>query len=284
MTRLVLGDCLAGMRRMEAPLFDLTVTSPPYGTLRRFGGNLLSWDLFRGVADELWRLTKPGGVLCWQEGDHVRKEHGRSGVGGYSGPSWRHALHLQRLGFRIWDVLITGACGVRYPTPLRYRRPPVYLFVLSKGRPRNVRLLRDRPNATAGAVFHHTQRLEDGTVLVRPKDVIVQAHGVRTTVWLYPIAGHSPAGQKHPAPMHRSLAWDLIRTYSRQGDLVFDPFAGSCTTGEMAILSGRDFLGFEVYEPYHEIGLRRLMRAEEAVRRGGGARERGRGGRRVRAP
>jgi len=39
---------------------DLTVTSPPYDNLRTYGGH--SWD-FEGIAKELFRITKDGGVV-----------------------------------------------------------------------------------------------------------------------------------------------------------------------------------------------------------------------------
>src|SRR3954452_1807201 len=68
--------------------------------------------------------------------------------------------------------------------------------------------------------------------------------------------------------MHRALAHDLIWTYSREDDLVCDPFAGACTTGEQAVLMGRDFVGFEIHEPYYEMGRRRLWAATDHVRRG----------------
>ena len=48
------------MSRMPDNFIDLTVTSPPYDNLRLYEG--YEWD-FERVAQELFRVTKPGGVL-----------------------------------------------------------------------------------------------------------------------------------------------------------------------------------------------------------------------------
>jgi site-specific DNA-methyltransferase (adenine-specific) len=177
---LALCDCRDGLRGLPPESIDLTVTSPPYGGLRDFGGHKFDWDVFAGVADELWRVTKPGGVLCWQEGDEVIKTGPRKGS--YSGLAARHALHLEDLGFLRWDRLITGATGIRAPdVGRRYCRPPIDLYVLTKGVPRTVNLLRDRPNATAGGRRRTTDRKKDGTIQSRNKIGVVPPFGTRTT-------------------------------------------------------------------------------------------------------
>jgi len=50
-------DCLAGMAKMSDACIPLTVTSPPYGTMREYGGH--GWD-FPAVAKELQWTPKTG--------------------------------------------------------------------------------------------------------------------------------------------------------------------------------------------------------------------------------
>ena len=45
---------------------------------------------------------------------------------------------------------------------------------------------------------------------------------------------------------------------SRLGDTVLDPFAGSGTTGAVAVQEGRDFIGIEINPDYCEIIRQRL--------------------------
>jgi DNA modification methylase len=59
-------DCVDGMKKLESEVVDLTVTSPPYDALRDYKG--FSWD-YKKVAEQLFRVTKPGGVVVWVVGD-----------------------------------------------------------------------------------------------------------------------------------------------------------------------------------------------------------------------
>ena len=59
-------DCLEGMAKLPDGCIDLTVTSPPYDNLREYNG--YHFD-FEGIARELFRITKDGGVVVWIVGD-----------------------------------------------------------------------------------------------------------------------------------------------------------------------------------------------------------------------
>jgi len=68
-----------------------------------------------------------------------------------------------------------------------------------------------------------------------------------------PIAGGKDLGQVEP----------VVRDYSRPGDLVCDPFAGSGTTGVACIRLGRRFLGWELNPETFEIARKRLEDARQ---------------------
>jgi site-specific DNA-methyltransferase (adenine-specific) len=65
------------------------------------------------------------------------------------------------------------------------------------------------------------------------------------------------------------MARDLILSYSRPGDLVFDPLCGAGTTCKMALLNHRHYLGMEFVERYVEIARKRVRLAREALDQGG---------------
>jgi len=54
----------------------------------------------------------------------------------------------------------------------------------------------------------------------------------------------------HPAPFPEELPYRLIQLYSFKGDLIFDPFMGSGTTGLTALKCERRFSGYEVSQEY----------------------------------
>jgi len=68
---------------------------------------------------------------------------------------------------------------------------------------------------------------------------------------------------EHPTQKPLALMLELVEDFTKPGDLVCDPFAGSGTTGVACLMLGRRFLGWELSPDYHAIALRRL-RGEEA--------------------
>lgn len=69
---------------------------------------------------------------------------------------------------------------------------------------------------------------------------------------------------EHPTEKPVSLMLEMVADYTRPDDVVFDPFAGSGTTGVAAIRMGRNFIGCEISPEYHAIATRRLKEAEDA--------------------
>jgi DNA modification methylase len=63
----------------------------------------------------------------------------------------------------------------------------------------------------------------------------------------------------HNAPFPLQLASAVIQAWSRPGELVCDPFAGSGTTALAARALGRGFVGAEIIEKYYELACERLQ-------------------------
>jgi site-specific DNA-methyltransferase (adenine-specific) len=68
----------------------------------------------------------------------------------------------------------------------------------------------------------------------------------------------SDTGRKHPTQKPIELMRWCIENYSKEGDLICDPFMGSWTTARACKDLGRDFIGFELSEDYCKIGEERL--------------------------
>lgn len=103
-------DCLEGMKKLPNDSIDLTVTSPPYDKLRKYKG--FSWD-FKSVAKELYRITKPGGVVVWIVSDSTIN-------GSETGTSFKQALFFKKIGFNIYDTMIWLKPSPAAPTESRY--------------------------------------------------------------------------------------------------------------------------------------------------------------------
>jgi DNA modification methylase len=62
----------------------------------------------------------------------------------------------------------------------------------------------------------------------------------------------------HPALMPDYLPLIPILTTSRVGDIVLDPFSGSATTGKTSLLLSRKYIGYELNEDSHNLGVSSL--------------------------
>jgi len=70
----------------------------------------------------------------------------------------------------------------------------------------------------------------------------------------------------HPTQKPVDLLRELIERFTKPGDLIFDPFCGSGSTGVAAIQTGRRFIGIEIDEGYATIARERIARAAEQAR------------------
>lgn len=264
--RIIRCDCVEGMRRLPDGCIDMTLTSPPYGEIRRYGDHPFDLAKFRAVAEELFRLTKPGGVVVW-----VVREQAPRGKG-ETGDSSRQRLYFQEVGYRLHHTMVMDRKGCRWPGRNRYGQPLEFAFILSKGKPKSVHLIRDRENRHAGKVNNFIKRTADGRIEPAGEAQIIGALGVRGAVWSYAVGRNVStkdhyALKGHPALMPEKMALEHIVSWSRPGDLVFDPFCGAATTCKMALLGHRRYLGFEVHEPYYELAQRRMRDAQAEYRR-----------------
>ncbi|NQU26321.1 MAG: site-specific DNA-methyltransferase [Candidatus Nealsonbacteria bacterium] len=257
------SDCVVGMESLPNACIPFTMTSPPYDHLREYGRHKFE---FEPIAQQLYRITMQGGVVVWVVRDGIVK-------GSESGTSARQKLYFLDLGFRLHATMVMKTKRTGFPQRVRYPTQFEYAFVLSKGRPRAINLIRDRRNSTAGQRHKIHRERGDGrreTVGYHPFKVVGK-YGLRGNVWEYDVGGGKTTKDRfafyHTALMHEQMAEDHIISWSRPGDLVFDPMCGGGTTTKMALVNHRRYLGFEVHEPYVEIAQKRMRLAHEQHRR-----------------
>lgn len=255
-------DCRDGLKQLDDNSVDLTVTSPPYDNLRSYQDDEFAWnfDIFKEVADELWRVTKPGGVVVWVVGDEVVK-------GGETGSSFRQALYFKEIGFKLHDTMIYEKNSSTFPARIdskRYSQIFEYMFVFVKGKIRDdIKLIADKKNKWAGWTNWgtKTQYDKEGNLIAKTKNIKpTPEFSLRTNIWKYNVSFNDKTG--HPAVFPEKLAEDHILSWTNEGDIVLDPFMGSGTTAKMAMLNKRNYIGFEKNADYLETSLKRVGKYE----------------------
>lgn len=211
---------------------------------------------FETIARELYRITKPGGVVVWVVADQTR-DYSESGT------SFRQALFFKEIGFNLYDTMIY-ASEKPPSTHRRFQQKFEFMFIFSKGRPKTFNPIME-PCTNAGQVpKRRTVRNIQGQLggFRQPKPI--KATKIRGNIWTYATgarAGEDKIAHQHPAIFPEKLAEDHILSWSNPGDTVLDPFLGSGTTGKMALKNGRKFIGIEKSDEYMEIARKRIEQA-----------------------
>ncbi len=253
--QIICEDALRELKKLPDETFDMFITSPPYDNLRDYKGYSFN---FEGIAREMCRTLKFGGVIVWVKNDQVVN-------GGESGTSFEQALFFKRIGLTLYDTMIYLKNGNQYPEQKRYYQCFEYMFVLSRGEPKTINLICDRKNKWDGSWGKRSRRNKDGTLSLADK-IPYAEFGIRYNVWQIN-CGHGfstkdEIAYDHPAIFPDKLAADHIRSWSNPGDLVCDPMCGSGTTCLMAKKLGRNFIGIEISGEYCKIAEARIGKQE----------------------
>ena len=259
------GDSAVMLAALPDGCIDLTVTSPPYDDmdddfnpipargLRQYNG--YTWD-FKELARQLYRVTKPGGVVVWIVGDPTID-------GSESLASSLQKIYFRRVGFNLHDTMIYR----KTKPPMndrRYQDNFEYMFVLTRGRPQVFNPILEKRKWKDGRKIKSYHREADGNGFrsnTRQNAEMV----IPVNVWEYNTGGGQSASDdiaySHPAIFPESLARDHIISWSAPGDVVLDIFAGSGTTAKMSKLFHRHWLGFDISQEYVNLARRRVAAA-----------------------
>lgn len=243
--KVIHGDNSAAVALLTRGSVDLIVTSPPYDDLRTYEGH--SWN-FYGLAHALFQALAEGGVMAWVVSDQTIE-------GSESLSSMKQALHFKEIGFRIHDTMIWEKPNPMPQNHARYEQAWEYIFVCSKGKPKTWNPVMV-PAKNAGKISTGSFLRADGSRLEKSGNgKPIKSEKVHKNIWPITNPGN---GTKHPAVFPDALAEMIISTWSNEGDLVLDPFAGSGTSLLTAQRMSRKFIGVELNESYVAICNQRL--------------------------
>ena len=106
----------------------------------------------------------------------------------------------------------------------------------------------------------------EGIAIMHPKGRKRWNRGGHAGLWSGPTTqagGHRLRVHETQKPLWLMRA--LVEAFTDPGDLVWDPYGGSMTTGVACLQLGRRFIGHEVQERYAEVGAERLRAAAQGL-------------------
>jgi adenine-specific DNA-methyltransferase len=249
------GDCLELLRKIPDKSVRLVVTSPPYNLGKRYERKqkLAHYlKLQRSVIEECVRITRPGGSICWQVGNHINGHGQIVPLDILLHPMFNKYEATAKIRLRnriVWHFEHGLHCrqrlSGRYETILWYTKGDKYLFNLDA-----VRVPQKYPGKRA---YRGPKRGEySGNPLGKnPGDV-----------WIFPnVKGNHVEKTNHPCQFPIELPSRLILALTKPGDLVVDPFIGVGSTAVAAVLTGRRVAGADNLAEYIEIARQRVRDA-----------------------
>jgi adenine-specific DNA-methyltransferase len=249
------GDCIELLKQIPDKSARLVITSPPYnlGKVYEPKQKLAEYlKLQRSVIAECVRITRPGGSICWQVGNHING-HGQivpldlmlHPVFGRYEPTSKLRLRNRIIWHFEHGLHCKHRFSGRYETILWYTKGDRFIFNLDA-----VRVPQKYPGKRA---YRGPRRGEfSGNPLGKnPGDL-----------WIFPnVKGNHIEKTVHPCQFPVELPTRLILALTKPGDLVVDPFVGVGSTAVAAILNGRRVAGADTVEKYIEIARQRVRDA-----------------------
>jgi len=96
---------------------------------------------------------------------------------------------------------------------------------------------------------------------VKGRHLLHFPNGRANDIWDVPVK-FSGAHRLHPNEKPISWIIPCIENSSKEGDVILDPFAGSCSVAEACILLNRRCISIEESQNYFDIGIERIKKAQ----------------------
>ena len=250
LNQIVAGDCIDVMQSLPAGSVDLIFADPPYnlqlrGDLHRPDNSQVdavddAWDQFASFEaydrfTQAWltaarRLLKPNGAI-WEIGSNHN--------------IFRVGAALQNTGFWLLNDVIWRKSN---PMPN----------------------FRGKRLTNAHETMIWASREEGAKYTFNYEALKARNEGIQMrSDWVLPLCtGHERLkdenGDKaHPTQKPESLLHRVILGTSQPGDVILDPFFGTGTTGAVAKMLGRDYIGIEREESYRKVAEKRLAKVRK---------------------
>jgi site-specific DNA-methyltransferase (adenine-specific) len=239
------ADCLKILEQLPDNSIDMVFADPPYNLSnggfsvhagRRVSVNKGDWDTSKGFQEDL------DFHIAWIRACHrILKPHGTIWISGTYHSIYQCGYALQLIGYHILNDIAWYKPNASPNLSCRY-------FTAS-----HETLLWARKEKKAKHTFNYeVMRSFDN-------DVIHRRDKQMRSVWA--IGTPKPEEKKygkHPTQKPMELLKRVVLSSTNKGDIILDPFTGSSTTGLIAYLYDREFIGIDTEKEYLELSKKRF--------------------------
>lgn len=267
LNRVYLGDCEKIMEQFPDNCIDLIITSPPYADsrIKTYGGikpdDYVDW--FLPKSEKMFRILKPQGTFVLNIKEKV--------VNGERHPYVINLiLELKKQGWHWTEEYIWHKKN-SYPGkwPNRFRDAWERLLQFNKNK--QFSMYQENVMVPIGDWAEIRLSNLSETDNNRDESKVGSGFGKKVANWknrklVYPtnvlILATESSNQNHSAVFPVQIPSWFIKLFSKENDLVLDPFVGSGTTCIAAINLNRQFIGIEFNEQIYKTAQCRI---EDAI-------------------
>lgn len=241
----MLGDSLTIMKSMKSNSVDLIFADEPYNIGKDFGNNYDSWDSTEDYINwnkewisEAMRILKDSGTIYIMTATQFMPfidVFMQSEYNVLSRIVWSYdssGVQSKKMFGSLYEPILIGNKSSKNPFTFNSKDILVEAKTGAKRKLMDYRKNPPRPYNTSK---------------------------VPGNVWTFSrVRYRMKEYENHPTQKPEELLERVIKASSNAGDIIFDPFAGSFTTGAVARRLGRQNISIDMNEDYYKIGLRRL--------------------------
>ena len=227
-------DCLIGMERIPDNSIDMILCDLPYGTTRGAHEKLIPYD------------------KLWEQYKRIIKKNGAIVL--FAQPPFDKTLACSNLEWFKYEWIWvkeqgTGHLNSKFAPMKKHEN----ILVFSKSAASYVK---DASNA-----MNYFPIMSEGTPYKQYNARVSDNYGKKKVGTRYPtdvLEFQRDKIKVHPTQKPVALAEYLIKTYTKEGDIVLDNCMGSGTTALAAIHTNRRYIGFELNKKFYDICMERI--------------------------
>ena len=257
-TNILQGDSAEVLKTLPDNSIDLIVTSPPYADQRKntYGGiapnKYVEW--FLPISEQLLRVLKPTGTFVLNIKEKV--------VDGERSTYVMELILAMRKQGWLWTEEFIWHKKNSYPGKWPNRFRDAWERLLQFNKSKKFAMYQEEVMVPMGDWAKSRLKNLSDTDKRRDNSKVGSGFGKNISNWInrekaYPTNVLHLAtecnNKKHSAAFPEELPEWFIKLFTKEGDMVLDPFAGSGTTLFVAERMGRNAIGIEIIEEYYKM-------------------------------
>ena len=262
--KIICGDCLDVLKEYPDNCVDLIVTSPPYADNRKntYGGiptkEYVQW--FMPISKELFRVLKPSGTFILNIKEKVENGERSTYV-------LELILEMRRQGW-LWTEEFIWHKKNSFPGKWPNRFRDAWERCLQFNKNKNFCMYQDEVRVPIGKWADSRLKNLSQTDQVRDNAKNNSGFGKNVSNWVgremvYPTnvlhLATECSNKNHSAAFPEELPEWFIKLFSKENDIVLDPFVGSGTTAVVAKKLNRHYIGIDVIDEYCTLTEKQLQ-------------------------